>query len=224
MAEYTSVSSGTDSGINLTTFQTVANYVHSGTNYDEYRIIVVLSSLNTGAENAITFRLEDAAGGLMIGEDTVTVPTADSTITWYSQPVILNADAEYYVKAKSGNSNDTSIGTAFVILEPTLDGKIDTIDSNVDAILVDTGSTLDGKINTIDTLIDGIIAGTSKVTPVDVDGLTHDSMMTAMMAVMFGVTNVSGSTVTYKECDGTTTKVTITYGSTDGERTGSTVA
>ena len=40
----------------------------------------------------------------------------------------------------------------------TLDGKINTIDTNVDAILVDTGTTLDGKINTIDTVVDAIKA------------------------------------------------------------------
>ena len=47
----------------------------------------------------------------------------------------------------------------------TLDGKIDTIDSNVDAILVDTGTTLDGKIDTIDTNVDAILVDTGTTLP-----------------------------------------------------------
>jgi len=47
----------------------------------------------------------------------------------------------------------------------TLDGKIDTIDTNVDAILVDTGTTLDGKIDTIDTNVDTILVDTADMQP-----------------------------------------------------------
>jgi len=36
----------------------------------------------------------------------------------------------------------------------TLDGKIDTIDTNVDSILVDTGTTLDGKVDAIKAITD----------------------------------------------------------------------
>lgn len=39
-----------------------------------------------------------------------------------------------------------------------------TVDSNVDAILVDTGTTLDGKIDTIDTVVDAIKAKTDSLT------------------------------------------------------------
>lgn len=46
---------------------------------------------------------------------------------------------------------------------PNIETKIDTVDSNVDAILVDTGTTIpasitaiDGKIDTVDTVVDGI--------------------------------------------------------------------
>lgn len=54
---------------------------------------------------------------------------------------------------------------------PGIETKIDTVDSNVDAILVDTGttipatlSTIDGKIDTIDTVVDGVA---SDVTTID---------------------------------------------------------
>ena len=45
----------------------------------------------------------------------------------------------------------------------TLDGKLNTIDSNVDAILVDTGTTLDGKLNTIDSNVDAILIDTAEI-------------------------------------------------------------
>jgi len=50
-----------------------------------------------------------------------------------------------------------------------LEDKIDTIDSNVDDILVDTGTTLDGKINTIDTLVDAV---KEKTDTIDWDDIT----------------------------------------------------
>jgi hypothetical protein len=44
-----------------------------------------------------------------------------------------------------------------------LEAKVDIIDTNVDAVLVDTGTTLDGKINTIDTVVDTIYADMASV-------------------------------------------------------------
>jgi hypothetical protein len=41
--------------------------------------------------------------------------------------------------------------------------SVDTIDSNVDAILVDTGTTLDTKINTIDGIVDDILVDTAVI-------------------------------------------------------------
>lgn len=61
------------------------------------------------------------------------------------------------IKAVTDNLPDsgalTSIATA-----------LETVDANVDAILVDTGTTLDGKINTIDTVVDAIKVQTDKLT------------------------------------------------------------
>lgn len=58
-----------------------------------------------------------------------------------------------------------------------------------------------------------------KVIPIDVDGITFASAVEIMLAVLAGVAVPSGSTVAFKKRDGTTTKITITYGSTAGERT-----
>lgn len=52
------------------------------------------------------------------------------------------------------------VDTAAILVDTgtTLDGKIDTIDTNVDSILVDTGTTLDALINNIETDVDAIIS------------------------------------------------------------------
>jgi hypothetical protein len=42
--------------------------------------------------------------------------------------------------------------------------SVDTIDANVDSILTDTGTTLDGKLDTIDTVVDAIKAKTDSLT------------------------------------------------------------
>lgn len=64
---------------------------------------------------------------------------------------------------------------------------------------------------------------TNKVTPIDIDGLTHASVMEALIAVIAGKATVSGSTVTYTKRDGTTAKVAVTFDSS-GNRTVSTIS
>ena len=54
-----------------------------------------------------------------------------------------------------------------------------------------------------------------------VDGKSVTSILEALTAVLTGVAEPSGSTVIFKKRDGSTAKVTVTYGSSDGERTAS---
>ncbi len=56
------------------------------------------------------------------------------------------------------------------------------------------------------------------------DGVSLTDILTAGMAVLCGKAVPAGSDVAFKERDGTTTKVTNTYGAADGERTGSVIA
>lgn len=63
-----------------------------------------------------------------------------------------------------------------------------------------------------------------KVTPIDVDGLTHAKAMEVLLALVGGKAVPSGSSVAFKKRDGTTTTITVTYGATDGERTDSVIA
>jgi hypothetical protein len=54
-----------------------------------------------------------------------------------------------------------------------------------------------------------------------VDGITYESAMEFLLAVIGGVTTVGASTASFKKRDGTTSKVTITYGEDEGLRTDS---
>jgi len=57
----------------------------------------------------------------------------------------------------------------------------------------------------------------------DIDGITFISVMEAILAAVSGVAEPSGNTVIFKKRDGATAKITVTYGSEDGERTASTI-
>ncbi len=59
--------------------------------------------------------------------------------------------------------------------------------------------------------------------PSDVDGITFNSAMECILAVVAGVATRSGNTISFKKRDGTTTKIQVTVGATDGERTASTI-
>ena len=98
-----------------------------------------------------------------------------------------------------------------------------------------TGMVVIGSYHPIDALVSSRLAPTvsgrtvdvepgGEVTPIAIDGLTFESVMELIMAVLAGVAVPSGSTVAFKERDGATTKITITYGAADGERTVSTIA
>lgn len=85
--------------------------------------------------------------------------------------------------------------------------KLDNVDAAVSTRLASTDITLTG----------------GKVTPINVDGMTFESAMELILAVLAGVASPSGSTVQFKKRDGATSKITITYGDVDGQRTGSVI-
>jgi len=65
--------------------------------------------------------------------------------------VVQNSLYENAVITSKINTIDTIVDEILVDTGTTLSGKIDTIDGIVDSILIDTGTTLDGKINTLTT-------------------------------------------------------------------------
>jgi hypothetical protein len=56
-----------------------------------------------------------------------------------------------------------------------------------------------------------------------VDGMTYQSALEFLLAVIGGTTVVEGNTVTFNRRNGSTAKVLISYGASQGERTGSTL-
>lgn len=74
------------------------------------------------------------------------------------------------------------------------------------------------KIVQIDAPVDSFDPATDTV-----DGITYDSVFECLLAVLTGVATVSGSDVLFKKRDGTTTKMTITYSTPSGTRSGSAI-
>jgi len=85
----------------------------------------------------------------------------------------IDADKQYYVATDGGATLETyryqsgafagNFGNEDTI--DTIDGKVDTIDTNVDAILVDTGTTIPATLTTIDTNVDAILVDTGTTIP-----------------------------------------------------------
>ena len=80
-----------------------------------------------------------------------------------------------------------------------------------------------GKTTTAANLGRILADGGHHVTLIDIDGITHASAMEILLAALAGVAVPAGATVAFKKRDGLTTKLTITYGAADGERTDSVI-
>jgi hypothetical protein len=126
----------------------------------------------------------------------------------------------------------TTVGSIGKLLVDNINATISSratpaqVNTEADTALADVGVTT-AVTGRIDAAISSRLASAAisltggKVTPIDVDGLTHEQALTAVMAVLMNVAAPSGSTVAFKKRDGTTTFLTITYGASDGERTAS---
>ena len=86
--------------------------------------------------------------------------------------VVQNSLYENAVITSKINTIDTIVDEILVDTGTTLSGKIDTIDGIVDSILIDTGTTLDGKINTIDGIVDSILVDTGTTLDGKINTLT----------------------------------------------------
>ena len=120
-------------------------------------------------------------------------------------------------------------GSGVQVIAPDAIQILPTVGYGIDINGGTVGIYVSGTAYDIQANIQGNLSGsvgtvTGKVTPIDVDGITFASAMEAVMAVLAGVAEPTGSTVVFKKRDGLTTKVTIVYGATDGQRTTSTYA
>lgn len=172
-------------------------------------------------------------------EDFTTVPLYFVTATHTGAPVAPSsafeaADVLIYKNggvAQKTTTNGITMTSPFDSITGLHRVLIDTSNDTGDAGFWEAGAVYTVILNADET-VDGITPlveiGTFgialKVTPINVDGITFASAMETILAVLTGVATPSGSTVAFKKRDGTTTKITITYGDDDGERTASTIA
>lgn len=131
----------------------------------------------------------------------------------------LSLDASGYVTANNAYATAASLASARSAITGTLTtmrselagkslaaslttvrGELATVDSNVDAILVDTGTTLDTKINTIDTVVDAILVdtGTTLETKINYISANADAILmdTGTSGVVVAAASKSGYALT----------------------------
>lgn len=177
--------------------------------FDGNRLDLLLDAIPTtamrGTENALTdkagFSLS-TAGILAVWHQAlaavVTASTVGKLIKDNVDGTISSRMAEASINTSAGAvDNVTTVGTTT---------------TNTDMVGTNNASTHDAAA-----VVTAMMANTT-------DGLTLTSIIEATIAVLFGVAVPSGDDVLFKKRDESTTKVTQTYGSTDGERTGSVVA
>ncbi len=100
----------------------------------------------------------------------------------------------------------TDTGTTIPATLTTIEGKIDTVDSNVDAVLVDTGTTIPGTLTTIDTNVDAILVDTGTTIPgtlttIDneiavIDGIVDDILVDTSTTIPASLTTIDNEIAT----------------------------
>ena len=129
--------------------------------------ISVTISLDGGATSAASNSVSEIGGGvytltLTQGEtaaDRVAIIPSSSTASVVGSPIIAYTTGGAVPAAAAG----ASTGLALTSSVDDVETKIDTIDSNVDAILVDTGTTIPATIATVDTVVDAVKAVTDNL-------------------------------------------------------------
>ena len=175
----------------------------AGATHDEHGYYgVPLDTTDTAALGSLRVAIH-VAGALAVWQDFLVVPAA-----------VYNALA--------GSGGGLPIDWANV-LNPTttldLSGTtVATVSGNVSGSVVGTvGQVASMASGGRDAIAASILSATA-------DGVALSKIFEVLMAAILGKASVSGSTVTYKRRDGTTTSLTVTIGSTPGQRTGSTIA
>lgn len=134
-----------------------------------------------------------------------------------SAPSAADVADAVWDEARAGHTTAGTFGQGVASVQGNVTGSVASVSGNVSGSV---GSVAGDVVGDVQGSVDSV---TQKVTPIDVDGLTHDQAMTLLLSVLGGVAVPSGSTVTFNRRDGSTGYITITYGATDGERTASTI-
>lgn len=134
--------------------------ITDGTGYGQARIITdYVGATDTATVSPAWEITPDDTSEYVIHRGVVNVATVESAAVTSIQSGLATAASLTTVEGKI-DTVDTVVDAILVDTGTTLDGKLDTIDGVVDAILVDTGTTLDGKIDTIDANVDSVLADT----------------------------------------------------------------
>lgn len=134
----------------------------------------------------------------------------------------LAASAITEIQAGLSTLDAAGVRTAIGLASANLDTQLSTIDTVVDAILVDTGTTLDGKIDVIDGIVDAILVDTAEI-GVAGAGLTNINLPDQTMNITGDITgNLSGSVGSVSGAVGSVTgAVGSVTGNVGGNVTGS---
>lgn len=124
---------------------------------------------------------QGAAEAAIVAQDVSTFDPAADTVahvtlvdTTTTNTDMLTAAAVKTAIEAAGSSiasilEDT--GTTLPATLTTIEGKVDTVDTVVDAVLVDTGTTIPGTIATVDANVDSILVDTGTTIPAALDAL-----------------------------------------------------
>ena len=129
--------------------------------------ISVTISLDGGATSASSNSVSEIGGGvytltLTQGEtdgDRLAIIPSSSTSSVVGSPIIAFTTGGAVPAAAAG----ASTGLALTSSVDDVETKIDTVDSNLDAVLVDTGTTIPATIATVDTVVDAVKAVTDNL-------------------------------------------------------------
>ena len=115
MAQWNTVASGSSSGVDATSFVTIASYAHSGGSEEVYKFYIRLSSLDSAASHSIQVKLlEGTAQYYPI--DTIEVPSGTTTFYFETNEITLNQDGTYNLQIESSNADDDSISVNYEVI------------------------------------------------------------------------------------------------------------
>ncbi|MCP5018925.1 MAG: hypothetical protein GY938_27155 [Ketobacter sp.] len=165
-----SASASDDAYINQTVF------IRSGTGEDQARIVTDYNGTTKVATLGDNWAVtpDTTSGYVMLPTHVYEVETIAETVRTEmdsnsTQLAAIVADTNE-LQTNQGNWL-TATGFATAAALTTHDGKLDTVDTNVDSILVDTGTTLPASIATVDTNVDSILTDTGTTLPAQITAL-----------------------------------------------------
>lgn len=133
-----------------------------------------------GASKTITLSLDPGVFTMAVTDivDILADRSLKPTVDNRTIDIEADGDVERVTLVDTTTANTDMRGTdsaATAAALATHDGKLDTVDANVDSVLVDTGTTLPASIATIDTNVDAVLVDTGTTIPAQITALNNIS-------------------------------------------------